>query len=257
MTGRFPLSFTSGPQTVGTSDAPMGPLANRHDGFVPLKRRDQSRLWFRMTDPAAPIEARRAGNGQPTPTKPVEHLSTDKLVSEMVRVVRATGPLQSPVVDEQVTSSSERSPAFPWATQAASGARSGDAVAPLTVEAIKAAEVSAPAAVAAPAVRVEWRTVQTSAPVLLLSVGPMLGSSKPGPILGPGMRYRILGMTGSVVEMEVIHANGDTRTGYANAVDLRCIEPRIQSGEFQTEKGLTSRLNLSRLATTTFGLFGG
>ena len=93
--------------------------------------------------------------------------------------------------------------------------------------------------------------------MLLLSAGPVLESSRPGPILGPGMRYRIIGMTGSVVEMEVMHVNGDRRSGYANAVDLRCIEPKIHTGELQTEKGLTGRLRLTKLATTTFDLFGG
>lgn len=101
----------------------------------------------------------------------------------------------------------------------------------------------------------EWRMVPAGAPVLLLSAGPVLGG-KPGPILGPGMRYRIATMTGSVVGVEVMHANGDTRGGFANAVDLHHIEPKIRTGELQPPTTLTGRLKLTKLASTTFGLFG-
>lgn len=125
-----------------------------------------------------------------------------------------------------------------------------------TTVAEMAREVGA-APAGAPAALTDWRMVPSGAPVLLLSAEPLLGGGKPGPILGPGMRYRITSLAGSVVGVEVMHANGDTRSGFGNAVDMRFIELKIRTGELGSEKGLTGRLKLSKLASTTFGLFGG
>lgn len=249
MTAGFPLSISELPAARGAAPTPTveATLDDLQDGFVRLRRRDESRLWFRMADPTAPVQMRPPAPAQAStpPAKSTENPGTDKLVSEMVRIVRVGRPSLADLID------------------ASPG--QGPVAAEPTVERTVAQTMPAPPPPASPASqnaagsdgKIEWRSVQAGAPVLLLSAGPVLESSKPGPILGPGMRYRILGMTGSVVELEVMHANGDTRCGFANAGDLRCIEPKIDTGEFQTEKGLTGRLRLTKLATATFGLFGG
>ena len=250
MTPQMPLSIADRPQAVtGNAAPPLMPIDVLHDGLVRLRRRQQSRLWFRLIDPACPAGARRLAADtvtSPAPLDAVETSGADKLVRELVRVVRETGPLRMPAAPPDAPSG-ESSPR-----------------ASVTVEPT-AAEVTTPAPLPATGARgadptvngAAWRAVKASAPVFLLSAGPVLEIGRPGPILGPGMRYRLMGMTGSVVALEVMHANGDTRTGYANAVDLRCIDPTIQTGEFQSEKGFTGRLRMTRLATTTFGLFGG
>lgn len=239
MTAGFPLSISGRPDG-GKANPVTAALDDLEDGLVRLRRREDTRLWFRKPDPAAPVEMRPPVHIPAPMAKLTENLGTDKLVCEMVRVVQAGRPsLVAGPTPGLVAEASALSPALVETMTATSSAP------------------RATSAAASSSGKVEWRDVQAGAPVLLLSAGPVLECSRPGPILGPGMRYRITGMTGSVVAMEVMHANGDTRSGYANAVDLRCIEPKIHTGELRTEKGLTGRLRLSRLAATTFGLFGG
>ena len=252
MTTRVPLSVNTRFAVADSTPATL-PLDEPHDGFVLLRRRGSSRLWFRMFDGSASPQVRPAPT-QGAPAKVTEHPGTDELVSEMVRVVRSTGLLRASIADGLPLT-------VPAGSADSSAADSSAAVAAMAVDAVVVDIPTAAPTAATPGgaitEQVEWRTVQAGAPVFLLSAGPVLESSKPGPILGPGMRYRVTSVAGSVVGMEVMHANGDTRSGYVNAVDLRCIEPKIVTGQLASERGLTGRLRLTRLASTTFGLFGG
>jgi len=248
MTAGFPLSISDHFDAHQASPT-TPPLDDPRDGFVRLRRRDESRLWFRRSDPTAPVEMRlpapAPAPAPALPAKSAENPGTDKLVSEMVRVVQAGRSSLIDVID----AAAGHGPTDLASTVAATPMDARPTTPMMSPPAASEATTSSE--------KIEWRAVQAGAPVLLLSAGPVLESSRPGPILGPGMRYRITGMTGSVVAMEVMHANGDRRSGYANAVDLRCIEPKIHTGGLQTERGLTGRLRLTKLATTTFGLFGG
>ena len=92
MTAGFPLSISDHPDADTATTTPAAlPLDELQDGFVRLRRRDDSRLWFRMSDSTAPVEMRPSAPARAPmpPAKSTENPGTGKLVSEIVRVVEA------------------------------------------------------------------------------------------------------------------------------------------------------------------------
>lgn len=96
----------------------------------------------------------------------------------------------------------------------------------------------------------EWRTVPAGAPSLLLSATTLLDARDPGPVLHPGVHYRIAGVQNGVIGLEVVDPHGeegDSGLGYCSAVDLICIDRRFagyQSGRLFDPLGQSkSRVN--------------
>ena len=78
-----------------------------------------------------------------------------------------------------------------------------------------------------PAPLTDWRRVPRNAPTLLLASSPLLDGRRPGPILSPGLQYRVLSAEDGIVGLEVLDADGKSAAGYCNAVDMTCIEPMV------------------------------
>lgn len=101
-----------------------------------------------------------------------------------------------------------------------------------------------------------WRHAPTHCPVLLLSASSLLDARNPGPILGPGARYRILSLNDGIAALEVAALDGHIGAGFCNAVDLTCVEPNI--AHLRREGGSrgrqTARLNLNRLSQRLAGV---
>ncbi|MCC6790736.1 MAG: hypothetical protein IT336_03570 [Thermomicrobiales bacterium] len=92
----------------------------------------------------------------------------------------------------------------------------------------------------------DWRIVPRNAPTLLLASSALLDGRRPGPILAPGAKYRVLSAEDGVVGLEVMDGEGNSAAGYCNAVDLTCIEPMVVSlanGRAKT----TTKQRLSRI----------
>jgi hypothetical protein len=73
----------------------------------------------------------------------------------------------------------------------------------------------------------DWRDAPRHAPVRLLSSSTELDARLPGPILGPGTRYRILTQNDGLVTVEVESLDGQVAIGYCKAADLISYEPEI------------------------------
>ena len=72
----------------------------------------------------------------------------------------------------------------------------------------------------------EWTDPPRNSPILLLSASELM-DSRPGPVLGPGTRYRIVSIAENVVCVQVQALDGQMLMGYVNAVDLLSYEPEI------------------------------
>jgi hypothetical protein len=102
----------------------------------------------------------------------------------------------------------------------------------------------------------DWRDAPKHCPVLLLSATALLDARNPGPILGPGKRYRILTINDGVAALEVAALDGHVGAGYCNAIDLTCVEPNIAN--LRRESGAnvrqTARLSLNRISQRISGV---
>lgn len=200
--------------------------ANREpiDGIDTLKRRERTRLWYRQ---------------KPTPVEtisPLEALAHGRPVSavRIVRSVLAPVPAGTDrLVRESVTLSANLQKALE-----------------------RADEPEAPLARQDSDALTDWRDAPMHCPVLLLSASPLLDARNPGPILGPGTRFRILTVNDGVAALEVAALDGQTGAGYCNAIDLACVEPNI--AYLRRESGAnvrqTARLSLNRLSQRISGV---
>lgn len=104
----------------------------------------------------------------------------------------------------------------------------------------------------------EWRDAPRHCPILLLSANQILDARIPGPMLGPGTRYRIVSIDDGVVRLQVEALDGQVGLGYCNAVDLMCYEPDIMymRREKRTGKRATARLGLTKLSQCLSGVTG-
>lgn len=200
-------------------------FADGIDGIHGLRRRERTRLWYRAMPPAIgiPDHLRAAIEHAPhlTVTAPdlVEAVRihavfsghdafTDLLVSEAL-----PAKVTDALIDVRPSASAEE-------RQSRMLRRLG---AHLDIEPI--ADETTPVSTAEPLT--DWRSVPRNAPTLLLSETALLDGRRPGPILAPGCRYRVLSAEEGVIGLEVMQADGAVASGYCNAVDLTCIEPML------------------------------
>jgi hypothetical protein len=101
----------------------------------------------------------------------------------------------------------------------------------------------------------DWRDSPRHCPVLLLSASPLLDARNPGPLLGPGTRYRIVTVEAGVVCVQVDALDGRVGVGYCNTVDLMCYEPEVMYLRQQKRTGRlqTAKLSLGRLSQRITG----
>jgi hypothetical protein len=101
----------------------------------------------------------------------------------------------------------------------------------------------------------DWRDSPRHCPVLLLSANSLLDARNPGPLLGPGTRYRIVTVEAGIVCLQVDALDGRIGVGFCNAVDLMCYEPEIMYLRHQKRTGRlqTAKLSLSRLSQRLTG----
>jgi hypothetical protein len=104
----------------------------------------------------------------------------------------------------------------------------------------------------------DWRDSPRHCPVLLLSASALLDARNPGPLLGPGTRYRIITVESGIVCLQVDALDGSVGVGYCNAVDLVCYEPDIMylRHEKRTGRLQTARLSLSKISQRLSGVTG-
>lgn len=198
------------------------------DGVDELQKRDRTRLWYRVRNAIEQTVSPGSGSPSPRPVsavrivkaEPAQPRHTDRLVSESVVRTRHTSEL--------VTS-----------LNAETSARSDT-------------EVDEANAIT------EWRDAPTHCPVLLLSASPILDARNPGPILGPGTRYRILAVDDGIVALKVATLDGQIGLGYCNAVDLICFEPDIVYYRRERQSGRlgTARLGITKLSQRISGVTG-
>jgi len=132
-----------------------------------------------------------------------------------------------------------------------------------SIEALEARlEQEQPTAKVATAVEVkntltDWRGAPRHCPILLLSMNPILDARLPGPLLGPGTRYRIVSVADGVVCLQVETLDGQISLGYCNAVDLMCYEPEIlYLRQKKVGKRHTARLGLAKISQRLSGVTG-
>ncbi len=192
------------------------------DGIDGLHKRDRTRLWYRAKSPIAssltPVEALAAG--MPLPA---------------FRIIKS-----EPVTATQP----ERAPRTRITAELAAILDSTPAPAQTDTLVDETQALT------------DWRDAPAHCPVLLLSASPILDARNPGPILGPGTRYRILAVNDGVAALKVASLDGQVGVGYCNAVDLICFEPDIvyYRRERQTGKLGTARLGLNKLSQRISGV---
>jgi hypothetical protein len=100
----------------------------------------------------------------------------------------------------------------------------------------------------------EWRDAPRHCPVVLLCATAELDARLPGPILGPGTRYRIVAQTDGVVMVEVESLDGQFAIGHCKAVDLMSYEPDIMYlREDKRGRRGTTRLGIGKISQRIAG----
>jgi hypothetical protein len=102
----------------------------------------------------------------------------------------------------------------------------------------------------------DWRDAPRHAPVRLLSSSTELDARLPGPILGPGTRYRILTQNDGLVTVEVEALDGQVAIGYCKAADLISYEPEIMYLR-EEKSGRRGAARLGKLSQRIAGSFIG
>jgi hypothetical protein len=158
---------------------------------------------------------------------------------------------------------SERPTGADSMTEEAAGRRRGRTDQLRSIEALQATLDQGQAAdnVAAPVeVRnalTDWRDAPRHCPILLLSSNSILDARLPGPLLGPGTKYRIVSVADGIVCLQVETLDGQVGLGYCNAVDLMCYEPEIlYLRQKKGGKRQTARLGLARISQRLSGVTG-
>jgi hypothetical protein len=184
--------------------------SRQRDGIDGLRKREVTRLWFRMGD-----EGEGAENTV-TPGSAVRVIEadsdslhgTDTLVREIVQPSRNLIELK-----ELFEQTAEEDVVEGVVAE----------VKPLT----------------------DWRDTPSTCPVLLLSATAILDARNPGPILGPGTQYRLLNICDGIVSLQVATIDGQIAYGYCHATDFSCIDPHFAS--CRRDRQTTGRLGTARL----------
>jgi hypothetical protein len=103
-----------------------------------------------------------------------------------------------------------------------------------------------------------WRVAPDSAPSLMLSSSRLLDARHPGPILGPGARYRVVEVHDGVVGIDVMLADGAAARGYGNAIDMRSLDSRFSATGGTRGRGTSTlaRAGLSRVTQSLASVTG-
>src|SRR4051794_30448705 len=204
------------------------PVPDREiDGVHLLVRRERTRLWYRLSQDdeqiVSPVDAvaqeRPASARRVINTKRPIGPGTDRLIREVVQPSRALADLQ------QIFDASEAPPVL---------ADDSGSAAALT----------------------DWRTTPTHSPVLLLSASAILDARNPGPILGPGTRYRIMDVINGVVSLQIAKLDNQVSAGFCNIGDFMSVDPDIAYYRRTRQTGRlgTARLGLNKISQRLSGV---
>jgi hypothetical protein len=197
------------------------------DGTDELAKRACTRLWYRQASgtepgqsPGGSMALGKSGSGVRVPgSQPDRSHGTDRLIREAVQTSRALSELQ-----EMLTAAE--------------------------------AVVNEPVPLDSVSALTEWRNTPTHCPVLLLSASRILDARNPGPILGPGTRYRILDVTDGVVSLQVAGLDATVAAGFCNVGDFTCIDHDIAYHRRDRQSGRlgSARLGLTKISQRLSGV---
>jgi len=197
------------------------------DGVHFLARREQTRLWYRLSQDDGQI------------VSPVDVVAQERLASA-VRVIRTERPI-GPGTDRLIREVVQPSRALADLQQ--------------MLDAPETAPVIADDSGSAAALT-DWRTTPTRSPVLLLSASAILDARNPGPILGPGTRYRIMDVTNGVVSLQIAKLDNQVSAGFCNIGDFMSVDPEIAYYRRTRQTGRlgTARLGLNKISQRLSGV---
>lgn len=216
------------------------------DGVHELKQRSNTRLWFRDEGRTRKIAeaAEAAALDEAAALAEVEQ-GLSVVTDEIAEAVQAV--IAAPSEPEPVSLASRRAGTDRLVSETITLPHSPTAIPAARADGIADEEL-------------DWRPAPERMPILMLSASPIMDHRGPGPILGPGCHYRVLSVVSGVVGLQVMNRHGETSIGYANAIDMRCVDPTLADGSWQRSRTSTGRLRLTRLsqglANATGQLFG-
>jgi hypothetical protein len=83
----------------------------------------------------------------------------------------------------------------------------------------------------------------------MLSSTSLLDARLPGPVVGPGARYRVVEVLDGVVGLDVMLADGAVTRGYGNAIDMGSLDSRfaVNGGSRGRGTATLARVGLGRV----------
>jgi hypothetical protein len=186
------------------------------DGVHVLRKRKNTRLWYRQM----PVQPQRTIKPTASTADNDADQSKDETWEQLFGESNDPAFIDAPVVDVAVppaTSDIKTLPTAPIAVEIPNPAPPAPgnqklSTAPTTPDGDG------------------WRTVPNAAPSILLSATELLDARTPGPVLHPGVRYRIVAVKNGIVGLDVFDPTGeegDSGFGYCSTVDLICIDRRF------------------------------
>lgn len=192
------------------------------DGVHVLRKRKNSRLWYRQM----PVQPQRTIKPAGSTADTDEDLSNDEAWEQLFAELSDEALAESPVTELVVPLADVDVLISPTATVEV------EAPTPTPPAPVNAKLSAQPTTSESD----DWRIVPNAAPSILLSATEVLDARNPGPVLHPGVRYRITGVQNGIVGLDVIDPTGeegDSGLGFCSTVDLICIDRRFagyQSG---------------------------
>jgi hypothetical protein len=187
------------------------------DGVHVLRKRNNTRLWYRQI----PVKPQRIINPKDSADVPGDDHSNDEAWEQRFTDLSDEAAAEASDVEMSPRVENIKIPTLP--------------AAPVVVEIRTPAPVGETRPVQLRIVEQvgeDWRTVPASAPSIMLSATELLDARNPGPILHPGVRYRIAEVQNGIVRLYVIDPtgeDGDSGFGYCSTVDLICVDRRFAS----------------------------
>jgi hypothetical protein len=189
------------------------------DGVHVLRKRKNTRLWYRQM----PVLPQRTIKPADDTADSDGDQSNDEAWEKLFAELGDEALEQSTVADVMVPLADVDVLILPTAAVDMEVPTSAPTVPPATVKEKRAAPAAASESD-------DWRTVPNAAPSILLSATEVLDARTPGPVLHPGVRYRITGIQNGIVGLDVIDPTGeegDSGLGFCSTVDLICIDRRF------------------------------
>lgn len=228
------------------------------DGAFALHRRERSRLWFRQfvaPESEPPVRTVAAVDEyadlmqmlHEEPASPaVEPLNPAANANHQTSIATILAPIFNGPAFEELAAAGDRS----TQTTRAGGHRLIDRLAQLDEPILP---LPAPEPATSSAAGEPWRTMPPGAPSLMLSSSRLLDARHPGPILGPGTRYRVVEVMDGIVGLDVMLHDGAIQRGYGNAIDMGSFDSRFSVNGGSRGRG-TSTLARAGLSRVTQGL---